>query len=221
MAEMKIPSQDAQAASYSASKPPLEAVKDIEGNEFKLVAVRRPTALVTRILMRTNNFFLTGEKGLEHLGISDPLVLSEYLDPKEGQGFPADEVETEHNHDALPPGELVQECPACMGRKRNPDYDPTAGALLLPGLVEVLLLLTCSKEDLYAFEDDFVYPSVKGRPGELLRRKVNDFLEKYMPAEVMKNFEVVSGEFQAISTSTTKVVDLEEGKQTAKGLGEA
>lgn len=220
MAEMNIPSQDAQSASYSATRPPLESVKDIDGNERPLVAVRRPTALVTKILKRTNNFFLTGAKGLQHIGIEDPLVLSEYLDPEEGKEFPADEVETEHNHDALPPGEKAEDCPACMGRKRNPDYDPTAGALLLPGLVEVLLLLTCTKEDLYAYEDDFIYPSVKGRPGELLRRRVSDFLENHMPDEIMKNFAVVDHEFQMVGASTTKVVDPEEGKQTAKGLGE-
>lgn len=205
-----IPTEEMVQNAFSGNVAALPSLQSIDGETVHLKAQRRPVALVALIMKRTNNFYITGDQGLSAIGIHDPLVLSEYLEPDEGEEFSADERVQEHTHDK---GETLESCPACRGLKKNPVYDPSAGVCLVPGIVEVIILLTCSKQDLYAFEDDFVHPTI-GRPGYLLKSKVLEFMEKFDPGQIMTCFAAVDAEFKHIQNSTTKMV--EEGKKDLK-----
>lgn len=58
-------------ADFSGSKAPLVGFK----------AVRRPSALVTEILRKSNNFYVTAVRGFEAIGI-DPAKVMETISPK-------------------------------------------------------------------------------------------------------------------------------------------
>lgn len=201
----QIPTTQMVQDAFAGDTAKLPELTKIDGEVVQLKAVRRPVALVTTIMKRTNNFYVTGDRGLKAVGIADPLVLSPYLEPEEGQQWPADEVVGEHNH--VIDGTAHKDCPRCAGLKENPEYDPTAALALVPGIVEVIIMLTCTKQELYAFEDDFVWPSVPGKPGYLLRQRVLAFMEEHSPVEVMQCFPHIDAEFKHIQNSTTKVAD--------------
>lgn len=205
-----IPTSEMVQNAFSGNAASLPSLVSVEGKTIELKAQRRPVALVALILKRTNNFYITGDRGLAAVGIEDPLVLSEYLEPDEGEEFSEDERIKEHNHK---PGDVDEGCPACRGLKRNPVYDPSAGVAMVPGIVEVIILLTCSKQELYAYEDDFIHPTA-GRPGYLLKSKVLDFMEQFDPGQIMTCFTAIDAEFKHIQNSTTKMV--EEGKKDLK-----
>jgi hypothetical protein len=210
----QIPTSEMVQNAFSGNVAALPSLLNIDGETIALKAQRRPVALVALILKRTNNFYITGDRGLAAVGIDDPLVLSEYLEPDEGEEFPLDERVKDHNHELLMGvGQTMEDCPACRGLKRNPVYDPSAGVAMVPGIVEVITLLTCSKAELYAFEDDFIHPT-KGRPGYLLRERVLEFMEQFDPGQIMTCFAAVDAEFKHIQNSTTKMV--EEGKKDLK-----
>lgn len=175
-----------------------EGIPELRGKK----PVRRLTANVVEILRSNNNFFITGDRGLAAVGVTDPLVLSRYLAPDEGESFEAEEVVKDHNHtisqDAVDKA-LLDNCPACQGWKENPSFDPSAALAMVPGIVEVILLLSCEKATLR------MYLTRAGR--ETLADDVFELMEKCDPMEVLKCMDALGTEFKHLQNSSTKPVE--------------
>jgi hypothetical protein len=96
----------------------------------------------------------------------------------------------------------------------SPSFDPSAGTMLVYPVVEVLVLLCCSNQELYDFEDDFVYPVTKGKPGHLLRTRVRENMERFTVSEIEEFMPLINAEFEKVNQSMT--VAVEEGNKNLK-----
>lgn len=182
-----------------------EGIPELRGKK----PVRRLTANVVEILRSNNNFFITGDVGLAAAGLTNPLALSRYLAPEGGKKFKPDEVVQQHNHKPGKKGEKVSNCPACEGWKLNPDFDASAPLVMVPGIVEVIMLISCDRERLR------LYLTKAGR--EALASDVFDFMEQCSPGEVLECMEAINVEVKKLQDSSTKTVD----KGSPDKLGEA
>lgn len=131
-------------------------------------AVRRPSALVIDLLLRTNNFFATGDVGLIAVGIKDG---AKALSPK-------------------------------IDGKENPVYNPSLVVLTVPQIAEVVVLLTCSEDELDACDDDIKY----------LRKLARDVLKDKTSLQMVELLPAISEEFDKINLSSATAPDDGEGE---------
>lgn len=163
-----------------------EIERDIDGafsgQKSKLpgfVAVRRPTALVAEILRKNNNFFITGQRGLSAMD----------MQPSDVEKLVSPTIEVA--------GKVVP----------NPDFD--AGKLMsfVPKIAEVIVLLTCTDDELDDFDED----------PKLFKKKRNSLMGQHSSGEILLLMTDVQEEFNKINKSTAVIDDSEEELPSLKG----
>lgn len=143
-------------------------------------AVRKVSALVAEILRKANNFFITGARGFESMGI-DPSKAMQILQPYVGKG---------------------------KDKKINPDFDAQKSMAFIPKVAQVIVLLTCSEEELDLFDDD----------SKNLDKACRDLMKKFSSAEIMAQMPFVQEEFNKVNRSTATLPE-EEAPEVELGPG--
>ena len=145
--------------------------------------VRRVTALVVDILRRRNNFFITGKKGFEEIGIQPGKLLAVMLPSFDaGKGKP---------------------------RKPNPEFDPEKAGAVVPKIAEVIALLTCSEDALDECDDNPARLNALRR--EVMRASPDEIMAAM--ADVQSEFEKINKSTAVVEEEPTTGGEVEAKKK--------